>query len=483
MSRPTGFPPALSGRALALLYVVAVALPLALAAFGGVPPADAWAEAATGAGIAGGVMLLLQLVSSGRFRVLSGDIGIDVTMGFHRWAAPLALVLVVGHVLLLLAPIDPANPGRALRQLWMMLQAPGLRDGVIALALALAMVPLALLRNRLRLPYEVWRATHALMALAMVWFSVRHILDRGTYAEDMPSRVFWLALTAGVVLPMVAVYLRQGWNLWRFGWRVAAVRPRAERLWEVVLESTRGRALGFRAGQFGWLAALSRRWPMWFDHPFSIASAPGPEPRLRLLIAEAGDFTNRIGTLETGRLVGLDAPHGNFHTDHMAGAQALVLVAGGVGIAPMLGILEDLAARGETRPVRLVYGARNPAAFLDNDLLAPPLESLGARAILIADDPQGAADLLQGPIRAEHLRDALDGLDPATTAALICGPGGMTTAVADALNDLGLPLSRIHYERFDYSEKAGARKDRVILNRFRLLGTAAVLAALAFALR
>ena len=474
---------ALPGWALALGYAALVALPLALAALSDVPPGNRWQEAAAGAGIAGAVMFLLQLVSSGRFRLFSERIGIDTTMGFHRWAAPLALALAVAHVLALAGPFDPSDPMRSVNRLWTMLTAAGLRDGVIALALALAMVPLAIWRERLPLPYEAFRALHAIMALAVVGFTLKHILERGSYAFETPSRVFWVALALGVVLPALSVYARHLIDLYRYGWRIGETRPRATRLWEVVLESTSGRALRFRAGQFGWLAALQERWPVWFDHPFSIASSPRDGRRLRLLIAEAGDFTSRIGDLQIGRLVGFDGPHGNFTTDHLQGAEALVIVAGGVGIAPMLGILEDLAERGDKRPVRLVYAARDAAAMLDPALLAPPLQALGATAILLADDPSGRDDLRQGPVREAHLREALDGLDPARSGVLICGPGGLTTAAADGLHALGVPLDLIHYERFDYDEKASAKKDRQMLRRYRLIGAAALVLAALFTLR
>ena len=53
----------------------------------------------------------------------------------------------------------------------------------------------------------------------------------------------------------------------------------------------------------------------------------------------------------------------------------------------------------------------------------------------------------------------LQGLDPLRTVALICGPGPMVTAVSDALLDLGLPMNKVIYERFDYAGGAG-RQDR-----------------------
>lgn len=474
---------ALSGRALAAAYALAVALPLVLAAADGIPPEDVWTEAATGAGLAGAVMLMLQMVSSGRFRSLSGRIGIDVTMGFHRWAAPLGLALALAHVLALAGPWDPSDPARAGRRLAALLTAPGLRNGVAALGLALVLALTARFRHRLPLPYELWRASHALMALAFVGLLARHILDRGTHAAATPARAFWIALALGVVLPMALMHGRRLRDHLRHRWRLESVRPRGERLWELILAPATGRPLPFRAGQFGWLATRPRWLPIGFDHPFSIASAPGGDGRLRLLVAEAGDFTSRIGALEPGRAVGFDAPHGNFTVAALGeGVTGLVLIAGGVGVAPILALLEDLAQRGERRSVRVILAARSPAALVDPALTDPPLAALGARVIRLVDRDAGG-DLRPGPLTPAHLAEALAGLDPATTGALICGPPGLTTAAADGLAALGVPLDRIHYERFDYAATFAAQKDRRVLRRFRALGAAAVLAAAAFALR
>ncbi|WP_238381143.1 ferric reductase-like transmembrane domain-containing protein [Alkalilacustris brevis] len=468
--------------ALALLFIAVIALPLVLAGMAD-EPIDFWTEAAAATGIAGGTLLLLQLVSSGRFKRLSGRIGIDVTMGFHKWAAPVGLVLVLLHPVLLAAPVDPSDPLVAIRRLWRMLSAPNLWDGVAALVVMGLLIGTALGRERLGLRYEVWRASHAVLALALVGLTVFHALKHGFYASEGMMRLFWPALAVAVVVPMLSVYLRKAISLHRHDWRIAKVRARADRLWEITVESATSRPLEFRAGQFGWLAATGGRMPVYFDHPFSIASGPQDGTRLRFLIQEAGDFTDTVGDLPEGRRVGIDAPHGSFTPDALAGAERIILIAGGVGIAPMVGLLEDMQARRETRPVHLIYAARDSAALLDRALLDPPLQAIGGKATYLADKPGGAEGVGQGPITGAHLRAALGDTPPERCATMICGPGGMTTSVTDTLHQMGLPLAAIHYERFDYDDEAGSIKDRQILTRFRMVGLAVGLAALAFALR
>lgn len=458
-----------------------ILLPLILAATGGIPPADALAEGAAAAGMAGAVVLCLQVVSSGRFETLSGRVGIDVTMAFHKWFGPVAVVLALAHVLLLAGLPDPADPMRWLNRLGALLSAPGLREGVWALGLLAATVVLALLRDRIGLRYELWRASHALGVLAVLILTVLHILDRGTYASEGMLRHFWPALAGAVTVPALWVYLRKLRDRARHGWRVESVRRVAEGIWDLRLVASTGRGLAFRAGQFAWMAT-GRGLPV-FDNPFSIATAPGDGRRLGFLIQEAGDFTGTVGRLAPGTPVTLDAPHGSFTPDEAEGAGAVLLVAGGVGIAPILGILNEFAARGERRTVRLIYAARDGAALVDPALYAPACAALGIAPMLVVDRAPTGPDQRQGPVGRAHLAEALEGLEPARTAALVCGPTGFMTAVADGLHGLGVPVGNLAYERFDYRGGTVSARDRRILAVFRAIAAAVVLACVLFALR
>ncbi|MBL3570085.1 hypothetical protein BV509_20240 [Rhodovulum sulfidophilum] len=470
-SRRRGLPP----RALAVLYLAAILLPLALAWTGGLEHRRLSMMLAAGAGIASAAMILMQMVTSGRFEAVSGRIGIDVTMAFHKWAAPTALVLALGHALMLVGPPDADHPHRLARRLFRMATEDGLVDGRLALGLLALIVGMALLRERLPLRYEIWRASHALGAVALVGTLLWHIAsDARPAGLTLP---WWGLFALAALVPAAGVYLRRLTRPAADDWRIASLRPVAERLWELRLDPPAGGGLAFRAGQFAWLSFGGRRLPL-FDHPFSIASAPGT-PGLRFLIQEAGDFTRRLGRLAPGTPVGLDAPHGSFVLTE--GAGPVLLIAGGVGIAPILSVLDDLAARGDGRPVRLVYACRSPEAMVPDDLLRPACDRLGVVPLTLVDRGAGPG-LAPGPLTEAHLRALLNGLDPGATRALICGPGPMMTMAADTLARLGLRPERIGYERFSYAVAESSARDRRMLSGFAALFAAIGAAVLAFAL-
>src|SRR5262245_8477759 len=186
----------LPAAVLVVLYIAAAVAPLAVSAVTGTESAGPWNEAGSAAGMIGAVMLLLQLVSSGRFETLSGRVGIDVTMAFHKRAAKVMIVVILLHPILFLSPVTPDNLGTAFNLLIAMLGSPRYLTGVVALVLLVPVVLLAVWRNSLPVPYEAWRAAHGLMALAAVSAAVEHILSVGTYSRDRRIMWFWLVLVA-----------------------------------------------------------------------------------------------------------------------------------------------------------------------------------------------------------------------------------------------------------------------------------------------
>lgn len=124
----------------------------------------------------------------------------------------------------------------------------------------------------------------------------------------------------------------------------------------------------------------------------------------------------------------------------------ICMVAGGTGIAPILGMLRRLAADRDPRPVRVIYGAN----VLDELVCWPDLAELGAEL------PNAA---LVGALARPH--PGWDGVEGLVTQALdpmlgdlsdadfyIAGPPIMTNAVRAQLSDNGIQLDRIRYDSF-----------------------------------
>jgi predicted ferric reductase len=237
--------------------------------------------------------------------------------------------------------------------------------------------------------------------------------------------------------------------------------------------------LTYEAGQFVWMTEGARRFPL-FDHPFSIADSP-LRPGLSLIVKEAGDFTGRIGSLEPGTPVGIDGPYGEFTLESHP-ARAVLLVAGGAGIGPIMGLLRDMVARRDPRPVRLAYAVGHPSNLACLPEIAAAGEVLDLQAMLISEAPAEGYAGEVGRLDEDRLARLLAGLDRSETVALMCGPGPMVAAVADVLDDLGLPMRKVVYERFDYAGGHPSRQDRRRLARFLAVGAGLAAAVGLFAI-
>ena len=400
---------------------------------------------AIAAGIGALAMLLAQFPSSGRFEALSGRIGIDRTMRWHQWAGRALLILLALHLALLAWP-DALSDWRApLRTLWALAGMALMRSGAVAAGLVLLVVLWAVWRHRVPIRYEAWRGAHGALSVAVITAATHHALAVGAASAQQPLRAVWWVLMVGALLTLAWIYAIKPLMLARRPWTVRAVRTVADRVFEIELEARKPQP--FLAGQFAWVTFGAQPWPL-ADHPFSIASAPQELPRLRLLIKARGDFTSRVDRIAPGTRAFLDAPHGNF-TPTTRSWQRLLLIAGGIGVAPMFSILREMAARGDTRPVTLIYGANKVEDFAARAELRRLADITRLDLQLFVDRPCADAGICERgamlPAIAAAVREDTGGL-----LVMVCGPAAMPQAIEPVLLSAGVPRSAIVYERFDY---------------------------------
>lgn len=135
-------------------------------------------------------------------------------------------------------------------------------------------------------------------------------------------------------------------------------------------------------------------------------------------------------SLETGAEVAVGVPHNHFPLAF--GAPEVLLVAGGIGITPIVGMAQALQERGE--PVRMVYAARSA----DELAFADELRALlGDRLATFANDRGESLDL-----GAEFARL------PAGGRAWVCGPVTLLDGARAAWAAAGRPMADLHIETF-----------------------------------
>ena len=199
----------------------------------------------------------------------------------------------------------------------------------------------------------------------------------------------------------------------------------------------------FQPGQFTMLAV-----PGIGEVAISISGDPATQDgTLTHTIRAVGAVSSALHDAPLGARLGVRGPFGTTWDLASATGRDLVIVAGGVGLAPLRPVLLGaLADRRSYRSVRLIAGARTPAEFL----FRGELEAWSGRADLdvelTIDQPAAGWSGQVGFVTEPLARLAVD---PARTTAFLCGPELMMRFSAQVLLRKGIPADdiRISLER------------------------------------
>jgi propane monooxygenase reductase subunit len=183
---------------------------------------------------------------------------------------------------------------------------------------------------------------------------------------------------------------------------------------------------------------------------FSMACLPGAD-ELEFLIRAypGGAFSGLLSAgLDPGTTIGFTGPYGAFRladTD-----RDVLMVAGGSGMAPVLALLRELAARASTRKIRLFYGARTSADLFNRELIA----ELSARLadfeyVEVLSEPGG--EDWNGPTGFVHetAAQALASGELGDPEVYTCGPPPMVEALVEVLTaSHGVEERDVHFDKF-----------------------------------
>lgn len=134
-----------------------------------------------------------------------------------------------------------------------------------------------------------------------------------------------------------------------------------ETLFEIRFDD--GSELGHKPGQFVELTVFGVG-----EAPISVSSAPSKKGTFELCVRKLGSVTTKMHTLNVGDKVGVRGPFGNGFDAEFLKGKDLLLVAGGLGMAPLRSLFNYvLDNRKEYGRVTLLYGCKEPRELLFSD--------------------------------------------------------------------------------------------------------------------
>jgi len=222
--------------------------------------------------------------------------------------------------------------------------------------------------------------------------------------------------------------------------RVARVAKKTRDIPKVVtlvLEMEDGSRLGFEPGQFNMLSVFGVG-----EVPISISGDPAKSGGLVHTVRDVGMVSGALTRLAPGDIVGVRGPFGSSWPVSEALGGDVVVLAGGLGLAPVRPILYSLFnQRGRFGKISLLYGAREPEEILYRPELAKWRQRLDIEIQVTVDradaDWRGDVGVVTRLVPKAHV-------DPKQTVAFVCGPEIMMRYGCEALLDAGVAESSIY---------------------------------------
>jgi NAD(P)H-flavin reductase len=188
----------------------------------------------------------------------------------------------------------------------------------------------------------------------------------------------------------------------------------------------------FTAGQFNMLYLFGLG-----EIPISISGDPAAPDRLVHTTRAVGTVTRAMAGLKPGDMLGVRGPFGSAWPLADTNSRDIVLIAGGIGLAPLRPALYHmLAHRGDYGRIVLLYGARTPEDILYRTELERWRSRFDLEIFVTVDRATGDWHGNVGLVTALISRAPFD---PQNAVAFICGPEVMMRSTILALEKRGVP--------------------------------------------
>jgi len=216
--------------------------------------------------------------------------------------------------------------------------------------------------------------------------------------------------------------------------RVARREQDTADTWTLTLEAFDGPGPSIAPGQFMMVYAFGVG-----EVPISVSGPPGRPGPVVLTVRAVGAVTAAICKAEPGATLGLRGPFGNAWPVAPAGGGDVVVIAGGIGLAPLRPVvLHVLGHRDRFGSASVLYGARTPRDLLYTGLFADWRRTIDVEVTVDTAGPEWPGRV---GVVTKLLPDAA--FTPARTTAFVCGPEIMMRFAARALLERGVAPERI----------------------------------------
>ncbi len=401
-----------------------------------------WIEFSVALGFIGLAMMALQFALTARINRIEASYGVDIILQFHRYISLVAFTLILIHPIILFVT-EPET-----LQLLNFPQAPWrARFAVLGTLALILLVITSIWRKQLNIPYEPWRTAHGIFAVSAVSLGLAHALGVSYYLGLFWKGVLWSAIALIALWLLIYVRLVKPWFMLKKPYLVEDVIPQRGDVWTLALRPRGHEGMRFQPGQFAWITLDISPYRM-REHPFSMSSSGDNPERLEFSIKALGDFTKTIKDVKPGTKAFLDGPYGVFTTERYWNSAGFVLIAGGIGITPMMSMLVTACDRNDDRPFLLIYASKSWEDITFREELDELKERLDLTIVHVLRNPPEDWSGETGYVDKKLLERYIP-IHRGTRNYFICAAPKMMDQVEAALHELDVPITNVHMEHFN----------------------------------
>lgn len=207
-----------------------------------------------------------------------------------------------------------------------------------------------------------------------------------------------------------------------------------ERLFEIKFAD--GRDLGHQPGQFVQVSVFG-----YGEAPISVSSSPAKRGSFELCVRNMGGLTAALHRLDEGDRVGIRGPFGNGFPMSCMKKMDCLMIAGGIGMAPLRSVINTvLADRNAYGRLIVLYGSKTPKEILFRDEIETWTGGKKNEILLTVDNAAAGWDGYVGVVTTLFPKIKVN---PKAVAAALVGPPVMYRFVLAELNALRVPDNQI----------------------------------------
>lgn len=301
-------------------------------------------------------------------------------------------------------------------------------------------------RHSFGIAFHIWMRFHRIAGLLIVVLLVVHVLyvSESFTGQGPPRRAVFIAAGA---FSMLWLWVRTGWlRVCRRPYVVSRIESIGVDCTCVEMTPSSETPFPYTPGQFAVVSFQSAHVSP-EPHAFTLSSAPSRAGMLQFTIRACGDWTRQVQNLQAGDRASIQGPFGRFGHLFFNPNRELIMIAGGIGITPMLSMLRFMADHGDPRPVTLIWSNRSKENVVfagEMDDLAAKLTGLRMIPIFTRNAEGGERS---GRLDQKSLETMLSGCSRGS-AIFVCGPPQMMRQISTDLKTLAFPARSIFPEAF-----------------------------------